>query len=96
MIASLAYDDVELYGWPKYQSVGDSSTPSGVAYQETGRCNAGPIGSDGYAGKPPQTLVPVKIRTVRRQALPGRNDRCPCGSGKKYKRCCIKARRVST
>lgn len=20
---------------------------------------------------------------------PGRNDPCPCGSGKKYKRCCI-------
>lgn len=22
--------------------------------------------------------------------LPGRNDLCPCGSGKKYKKCCIK------
>jgi hypothetical protein len=21
-------------------------------------------------------------------AKPGRNDRCPCGSGKKYKKCC--------
>lgn len=21
---------------------------------------------------------------------PGRNDPCPCGSGKKFKRCCIK------
>jgi phosphotransferase system glucose/maltose/N-acetylglucosamine-specific IIC component len=21
-------------------------------------------------------------------ALTGRNDRCPCGSGKKYKKCC--------
>ena len=20
---------------------------------------------------------------------PGRNDRCPCGSGKKYKQCCL-------
>jgi hypothetical protein len=20
---------------------------------------------------------------------PGRNDRCPCGSGKKYKKCCL-------
>jgi hypothetical protein len=25
---------------------------------------------------------------VRAQARPGRNDPCPCGSGKKYKRCC--------
>jgi preprotein translocase subunit SecA len=33
-------------------------------------------------------------RTVKRQTLPtatpkiGRNDPCPCGSGKKRKRCC--------
>jgi tetratricopeptide (TPR) repeat protein len=23
--------------------------------------------------------------------MPGRNERCPCGSGKKYKRCCLEA-----
>lgn len=27
-------------------------------------------------------------RTVRRQQKVGRNDPCPCGSGKKYKKCC--------
>jgi len=33
-----------------------------------------------------------KPRTVRRQAEKvGRNDPCPCGSGKKYKKCCGKA-----
>jgi uncharacterized protein len=26
--------------------------------------------------------------TVRTAAKPGRNDPCPCGSGKKYKKCC--------
>jgi uncharacterized protein len=26
--------------------------------------------------------------TVRRDAEPGRNDPCPCGSGKKFKKCC--------
>lgn len=25
---------------------------------------------------------------VRRVAFVGRNERCPCGSGRKYKRCC--------
>jgi SWIM/SEC-C metal-binding protein len=25
---------------------------------------------------------------VRAEAKPKRNDPCPCGSGKKYKRCC--------
>jgi SEC-C motif-containing protein len=30
----------------------------------------------------------VKPPSARRAAAPGRNDPCPCGSGKKYKRCC--------
>lgn len=28
--------------------------------------------------------------TVRKEKEPGRNDPCPCGSGKKYKHCCGK------
>jgi preprotein translocase subunit SecA len=27
---------------------------------------------------------------VRREQKVGRNDPCPCGSGKKYKKCCAK------
>ena len=33
-----------------------------------------------------KTLGP-RVETVRREAAPGRNDLCPCGSGKKYKKC---------
>jgi uncharacterized protein len=29
-----------------------------------------------------------RIETVRKLALPGRNDPCSCGSGKKFKKCC--------
>ncbi|HBA4208031.1 TPA: YecA family protein, partial [Escherichia coli] len=29
--------------------------------------------------------VPVK----RAENMPGRNDPCPCGSGKKFKKCCL-------
>lgn len=29
-----------------------------------------------------------RARTVVKEKLPGRNDPCPCGSGKKYKKCC--------
>ncbi|MBB4223029.1 UPF0149 family protein [Variovorax sp. 375MFSha3.1] len=28
-----------------------------------------------------------KAETIRKEATPGRNDPCPCGSGKKYKKC---------
>ena len=31
----------------------------------------------------------VKKQPVRKAAKVGRNDPCPCGSGKKYKNCCI-------
>jgi len=33
-----------------------------------------------------QSLGP-RIEAVRKQPEPGRNDLCPCGSGKKYKKC---------
>ena len=29
-----------------------------------------------------------RVDTIVRGAQPGRNDPCPCGSGKKYKKCC--------
>jgi preprotein translocase subunit SecA len=33
-----------------------------------------------------------RAKTVRRQATKvGRNEPCPCGSGKKFKKCCVKA-----
>jgi uncharacterized protein len=28
-----------------------------------------------------------RTETIRKPAEPGRNDPCPCGSGKKYKKC---------
>lgn len=32
--------------------------------------------------------VGPRVETVRKEAVPGRNDPCSCGSGKKYKKCC--------
>ena len=44
------------------------------------------------AAVPGETEVPereIKQETVRREEPKvGRNDPCPCGSGKKYKHCC--------
>ncbi|WP_432407142.1 preprotein translocase subunit SecA [Wukongibacter sp. M2B1] len=38
-------------------------------------------GGDGVANRKPKTVV-------RKEKKIGRNDPCPCGSGKKYKKCC--------
>ena len=27
--------------------------------------------------------------TVRKEPVPGRNEQCPCGSGNKFKKCCV-------
>jgi uncharacterized protein YchJ len=36
----------------------------------------------------------IQTGTVKYPAdRPGRNDLCPCGSGKKYKRCCMETLR---
>ncbi|MGD9773768.1 SEC-C metal-binding domain-containing protein, partial [Diaphorobacter sp.] len=29
-----------------------------------------------------------RVETIVKGEQPGRNDLCPCGSGKKYKKCC--------
>jgi hypothetical protein len=31
-----------------------------------------------------------EVQTVKAEKTPGRNDPCPCGSGKKYKKCCLR------
>jgi preprotein translocase subunit SecA len=42
-----------------------------------------------FARRESQGGVDVAVKTVKRSsAKVGRNDPCPCGSGKKYKKCC--------
>ena len=35
-----------------------------------------------------EKLFSTEKSTAKKEAT-GRNDACPCGSGKKYKRCCL-------
>jgi hypothetical protein len=64
-----------------------TSNPEKLMLQRTktlARRNLQPVGymdGDDWEGEP--------IETVRRESPKvGRNDPCPCGSGKKYKKCC--------
>lgn len=41
----------------------------------------------GLSSRPPHTSAEGKVQTVRVENKVGRNDPCPCGSGKKYKQC---------
>ena len=55
----------------------------GMAYQQTG---SGQPGSTPPGGQSPTRAG--KPQPVRVDHHVGRNDPCPCGSGKKYKKCC--------
>jgi uncharacterized protein YecA (UPF0149 family) len=36
-----------------------------------------------------EEVIPARSQTIHRQkAKVGRNEPCPCGSGRKYKKCC--------
>jgi preprotein translocase, SecA subunit len=53
--------------------------------------NDGDGGGNGSGEVPGAAKVPERERkqeTVRKGVTVGRNDPCPCGSGKKYKKCC--------
>ncbi len=60
---------------------GGSARPTS---NQPGVVTPGEGGPDG-----PQIQIPKTVR--REQPKVGRNDPCPCGSGKKYKQCCGKA-----
>ena len=32
----------------------------------------------------------MTLQPIRKEKLPGRNEKCPCGSGKKAKKCCLR------
>ena len=63
-----------------------------LAHEETSIYDAiarGAAGRQGQAG--PQGPDQQRVETIRRDVQKvGRNDPCPCGSGKKYKKCCGK------
>jgi len=54
--------------------------------EEAARRRAAAESGDGGEGAPPPKIMPV-----RRGPKVGRNDPCPCGSGKKFKKCCGRA-----
>ena len=41
-----------------------------------------------YSNEPEEVLAAAAPVQARAENKPGRNDPCPCGSGKKYKKCC--------
>ncbi len=69
---------------PAFAGAGSRAVPAAASAGRAG--GASPFG--GGAPRPARTGGDDVIKTVRRdEPKVGRNDPCPCGSGKKYKRC---------
>ena len=68
-----------LRGLPMAQG---GEAPGGISVGRTS--NTGAMAPQGDPELEPQVRLPV----TRSQPKVGRNDPCPCGSGKKYKQCC--------
>ena len=65
--------------------------PRNVRYHHGGDGEAPPGAEEEGGQAAPRRTPPPKVETVRRTAPKvQRNDPCPCGSGKKYKKCCGK------
>ncbi|MBP2681607.1 MAG: preprotein translocase subunit SecA, partial [Candidatus Krumholzibacteriota bacterium] len=58
---------------------------TGVYGMEHGGMGASPATDAALSQPSPDAVAKPKVRTADKV---GRNDPCPCGSGKKYKRCC--------
>jgi preprotein translocase subunit SecA len=73
-----------------YSGGGDSSLAQNFAAAGAAAASAAPAGvtdssAEAYEAAQQATRTVVAPRSVSKV---GRNDPCPCGSGKKYKRCC--------
>ncbi len=53
--------------------------------KEIKRVEVAKVTNEGFVGAAPEKKKPVVLKKAERV---GRNDPCPCGSGKKYKKCC--------
>lgn len=69
---------------PPQEERGLQYNPSMFEHRKVKSCS-GKFGDEGYDYVPSQPIEP----TVNEGPKIKRNDPCPCGSGKKYKKCCI-------
>ena len=72
---------------PVHQDAGGYGVAENVAATAAAVEAPSPDGEVATAGGGAET--PIVIKPIVREAdKVGRNDPCPCGSGKKYKKCC--------
>ncbi|MCF8008172.1 MAG: preprotein translocase subunit SecA [Halanaerobiales bacterium] len=69
-------------------NINKSSEQNNLNYSNGGTISALDAAKNKTAKKSRKNKKTQKVKTVIKPDEPGRNDPCPCGSGKKYKKCC--------
>lgn len=85
------------FGFLKDKKIAEKLMDCYVAFNNTSRQwllkghSSAEINGSKAAAAPfvPKTMKNNVVKFVPRSAAVGRNDPCPCGSGKKYKKCCL-------
>jgi SWIM/SEC-C metal-binding protein len=101
MIFSDAKREFKVYDGKKEAKLGTEGNPAVVSVKtkEKKKEVTAIFKKNGWVGvielKPdkPEDLAALRrlekpLKPVKVKETPGRNDPCPCGSGKKYKKCC--------
>jgi hypothetical protein len=81
----------------KYRMKCSASVALGLDYSDPAKAYDCAIWMEGPWAQDPvmeEMLAGERTKAVARQKLPGRNDPCLCGSGRKFKKCCIDKVRV--
>ena len=83
---TLVHDEVSMLEG-RVPAAGRGGRPSGASGAPR-RMPVSDADLDDILGPPTAGRAPVATVPVRHDPKVGRNDPCPCGSGKKYKKCC--------
>jgi len=74
----------------KLEGPSDESPADGILASALAAAGAGPAAAQ-PSGAATERSAPVGVPVKRDEPKVGRNDPCPCNSGKKYKKCCGRA-----
>ncbi len=86
MLRSIQEDTVKFLVRVRLQATPEASNPSSNGWTHQQASNHQPAKQKERSPDSARSIVPPAVLPAKKHSV-GRNDPCPCGSGKKYKRC---------
>jgi uncharacterized protein YchJ len=77
-----------ICNWQRSEIFRDALAQARTEQTQSWRAQAAARATQAFEANPALCLAAAKAMVNASPHKPSRNDPCPCGSGKKYKRCC--------